>query len=953
MKRAAEQTLTLRALLVAMAMVAMVYVLGLLLEVVGVISPRAITLRRNTSDLLAEHGAIRSHLESMRSVFTGLSQTTGELARRGGALDTTRARALSDPIQARLDSVVAMRASLRLAQAPAEMRLRLAQAVESETAAGLSMLDAVRALEEGRPADANAATFRADALLDSTTTHLDAAQGAVISALLARESELVAATRLVTRWAIGWATLGAALLGFAVWLVRQRVYVPIAQLERAMARVTGGDLSADAGAPRDDELGRLAAHFNAMTNVLRQRAAEQARRHENLTERFGRILDQSSNEIYLFDASTLRFVQANRGALANLGYTIAELTARSPRDLLPETNRKSFDTALDILRRGEQPSVVLTASQTRKDGSVYPVEVRLQLSEAGDPPVFVAVVEDVSERSRLRELNERLRLFAIAEQRLIGSGDLTAALGAITEMSADTLQVARSGVWLLQPDRLTAMDIFDRSSRRHSRGDEIRWQDQRAYLEAVREGEALAAHDACSDPRTAELVREGSARPDVSSQLDFPVRAGGRLLAVLTHEHTGPPRRWSAEEQAFAGSVSGFVALAMEAAERSRLEEQLAKVHKMDSIGRLAGGVAHDFNNLLTAILGYTELARGSVPLKSTIREDLNEIERAARRATELTNQLLTFARHQVVQPRVVDLNALARDADKLLRRLLGEDVELVTLLAPDLGSVRIDPGQFEQVIVNLAVNARDAMPDGGRLTIETHNISLDDAYAAGHAGAVPGDYVQLAITDTGLGMDRETLSRLFEPFFTTKGQGKGTGLGLAICYGIVRQAGGNIWAYSEVGHGSTFKVHLPLVRARPELSTTVIPPVTVPGGKETILLVEDEEQIRELASRTLRDQGYTVHVAANGEEAIAIAAERLAHIDLLITDVVLPLLGGREVVARLRRERPRLPVIYMSGYTRGAVPDVQLQGDRTVFLSKPFTPSELAQRVRAVLDVV
>ena len=387
----------------------------------------------------------------------------------------------------------------------------------------------------------------------------------------------------------------------------------------------------------------------------------------------------------------------------------------------------------------------------------------------------------------------------------------------------------------------------------------------------------------------------------------------------------------------------------MGAPERHRLDEQVAKLQKMDSIGRFAGGVAHEFNNLLTAIVSYVELAQLQVPAGHPVRDDLMEIGKAAGRATELTRQLLTFARHQVVQARVVDVNALTRSADKLLRPMLGKDIKLVTLLAPDLGATLIDPGQFEQVILNLAANAREAMADGGRLTIETRNVTIDEDSVARHAGANTGEYIELAVSDTGRGMDRETLDHLFEPFFTTKDQG--TGLGLAICYGIVRQAGGIISADSENGGGSTFRLLLPRVNAPIEVDTAADSPAATPRGSETILLVEDEEQIRRLTSRVLKGQGYTVLTAADGEEALAIARDQLGRIDVLVTDVVMPLLGGRDLASRLRRERPDLPVMYMSGYTRGVIPDAELQDDGTDFMSKPFVASELVRRIRRLLD--
>ena len=304
-----------------------------------------------------------------------------------------------------------------------------------------------------------------------------------------------------------------------------------------------------------------------------------------------------------------------------------------------------------------------------------------------------------------------------------------------------------------------------------------------------------------------------------------------------------------------------------------------------------------------------------------------------------------------MVQPLVVDLNALTRDAGKLLRRLIGEDIELVTLLDHQPATVRIDPSQFEQVIVNLAVNARDAMPDGGRLTIETRPVVLDTEFANSHPGAVPGRFVQLAVSDTGVGMDQDTLRRLFEPFFTTKDSGKGTGLGLAICYGIVRQAGGNIWVYSEPGRGSTFKVHLPLIEGALAAPEPAAEPQPVPGGHETILLAEDEPQIRDLIMRTLQERGYTVLAALDGEAALGAARDHPGRIDALVTDVVLPLIGGQELATRLRQRQPGLPVVYISGYTAGAIGESDLREESTAFLPKPFTPKELARRLREVLD--
>jgi len=943
---------SIRQVLLSMGAAWVLFLVAVTVATLVLVTPHAAVLQSSAGSLLAEHDVIRARLLALYATRDVVTRELEAAAGGGPRLSPVRAESLHAEIRHRLDSVVAVGASLGLAQVPEEVRVRLAQAVQSETAAALAMADVVRELRLGYGAPAREALGAAEVHLDETARLLAQAQRIAIGDLVAREGELLLTARLITRVALWSAVVGVVLLVLAGWLVGERLYRPIAELERAVVRVAGGDLRAEASVIRQDELGRLATHFNAMTVVLRERAEAQARRHETLSEQFGRVVDESSNEIYLFDATTLRFTQANRGARANLGYGTGELLALTPLEILTEQNREPFLGALAMLRAREQPRVMLSAAQVRRDDSSYPVEMTLQLSDGGDQPVFVAVVEDVSQRSRVRELNDRLRQFALSEQRRIGGGDLPTALTAITAMAAETLRLARSSVWLYTPDHLRCVACHSRGDLAGCLGVEIRVSDEPAYFEALLPGEPIPAHDAAHDPRTRSLVGPDGPRSGIVSELDVPVRAGGRLVAVVVHEHTGELRRWSAEEQAFAGSVADLVALAIEASERTRLEAQLAKVQKLDSIGQLAGGVAHDFNNLLTAILGYAELVLDKLPEEDGLREEIAEIHRAADRGAQLTRQLLTFARTQVVQSRVVDLNELTRGAEKLLRRLLGAHIELATRLDPGLGQVRIDPGQMEQVIVNLAVNARDAMPDGGRLTLETRKVWLDAEYAATHAGTAPGNYAQFSVADTGQGMSRETLARLFEPFFTTKSAGKGTGLGLAICYGIVRQAGGNIWAYSEPGRGTTIKIFLPVV-------TTSESPVAapegvreVPRGRETILLVEDEQQIREVVSRVLGRAGYQVIAATNGREALELAAVHGEEISALVTDVVLPFVGGQEVVAQLRRERPGLPVIFMSGYTQGTILETELQQPRTLFLAKPFTPSDLARLVRELLDV-
>jgi two-component system, cell cycle sensor histidine kinase and response regulator CckA len=397
-------------------------------------------------------------------------------------------------------------------------------------------------------------------------------------------------------------------------------------------------------------------------------------------------------------------------------------------------------------------------------------------------------------------------------------------------------------------------------------------------------------------------------------------------------------------------SVRAIIVNVRDLTERRKLEDQLRQSQKMEAIGQLAGGIAHDFNNLLTAILGYCNLMLDDIPMDNPLRTDLEEIRHAGERAAALTRQLLAFSRRQMLQPQIVDINAIVRQLEKLLRRLLSADVELVTALAPSLPTVKVDPVSIEQVLMNLAVNARDAMPHGGRLTIETAAVDLDEGYTVNHAGVVPGRYIMIALSDTGEGMDEATRSRIFEPFFTTKEQGKGSGLGLATVYGIVKQSGGHIWVYSEPGHGTVFKVYLP----HAEAATAALPrdeqPAALKKGWETVLLVEDENAVRALAREVLRRHGYVVLEARHGVDALRLAERHPDDIHLMITDVVMPHMGGRELAERLATARPKMKVLFMSGYTDQAVMHRHITPG-SAFLQKPFTPEAFARKVRMVLD--
>lgn len=432
------------------------------------------------------------------------------------------------------------------------------------------------------------------------------------------------------------------------------------------------------------------------------------------------------------------------------------------------------------------------------------------------------------------------------------------------------------------------------------------------------------------------------------------VTAGGTLkdVEVSRHRRDGSP----IEISLFAtpvrgpdGRVERVLSMLMDNTERKSLQSQLAVAQKVEAVGRLAGGIAHDFNNLLTAILAPAELLIETLAHDPESVRDVIEIRDAARRAADLTRQLLAFSRRQVLQPRPLNLNDVVTGMTAMLRRLISEDIDLHTSCASELGTVRADPSQLEQVLVNLVVNARDAMPDGGRLTIETANAELDHAYASNQLLATPGSYVMLAVHDTGAGMSAETKARLWEPFFTTKPKGKGTGLGLSTAYGIVKQSGGYIWVQSEPGQGATFKIFLPRVEAAADAMATA-PVDTPPRGTERLLVVEDDDMVRRVTQRTLTANGYDALVASSGGEALLLAETNSYQFDMLVTDVIMPGMSGGELAARMRTIRPDLKVLFVSGYTDDVVVrHGVLEGD-VEFLQKPFTADSLLRKVRDVL---
>jgi len=397
--------------------------------------------------------------------------------------------------------------------------------------------------------------------------------------------------------------------------------------------------------------------------------------------------------------------------------------------------------------------------------------------------------------------------------------------------------------------------------------------------------------------------------------------------------------------------VTAIQVVCRDISDRKKLEEQFHQAQKMEVVGQLAGGVAHDFNNLLTVISGYSEMLIRRLSPNDPTRAFIEEIHKAGERAAMLTRQLLMFSRKAVVERRVLDINALVTDTEKLLRRLIGEDISLATVLCPALGQVKADSGQIEQVLMNLVVNARDAMPQGGKLTIETSNVELDSDYAKLHPEVKPGHYVMVAVSDTGTGMSHETKAHIFEPFFTTKGLGKGTGLGLATVYGIAKQSGGHVAVFSELGQGATFKIYLPPVKEKVPSAKSLHDQKVAPHGNETILLVEDDSAVRGIIKLALQALNYTVLEARNGEDAVRLCERHTEPIHLLLTDVVMPEMGGRQVAERLEACKKGIKVLFLSGYTDDAVIRHGILQAEVAFLQKPFTPMALANKVRDVLD--
>jgi len=600
-----------------------------------------------------------------------------------------------------------------------------------------------------------------------------------------------------------------------------------------------------------------------------------------------------------------RIQRANRAAAALLGLEPSQLTDKYCYEVLHDRAKPLPGCPVQrVLRTGKEERCDIEVARL---GKVFDATVSPLFDSSGTVYGSVHVLRDITDRKREEEA---LRRSAASYRSLI--------LGA----TYGIFRCDRDGKFLAVNPALVAMLGYES------------------------EADLLAAnlvHDVIRDSdegaRLLQQYRQGGRVDGIEAQwrrkdgTPVPVRLSGR---TVLDEH---------------GALEGYEIIAENVSERWHLEEQLRQAQKMEAVGRLAGGVAHDFNNLLTIVTGYSDLLLERLGATDAMRAYVEEIKKAGERAASLTRQLLAFGRRQVLAPQVLDLNTVVTNVDKMLRRLIGENIELSTVLEPELGRVKADPGQIEQVILNLALNARDAMPQGGQLTLETANVELNQGETRTRVSVLPGRYVMLAVSDSGIGMDAETQAHIFEPFFTTKKEGKGTGLGLATVYGIVKQSGGHIWLCSEPGQGTTFKIYLPRVEEAAQPVEAISPGAPLSGGSETILLVEDEEGVRDLARRILELKGYKVITASNPTEAAQVCERHEGPIHLLLTDVVMPTMSGRQLAEHVAFLRPGLKVLYMSGYTDSAIVPHGILKEGTPFLQKPFTPEALAHKVREVLD--
>jgi two-component system, cell cycle sensor histidine kinase and response regulator CckA len=723
-----------------------------------------------------------------------------------------------------------------------------------------------------------------------------------------KASALAAGQRLERRQ-LAIITVGLLAVLLAAWLAHRKLVSPIRRLSDALRKSAAATEPSPVPVSGPAELTALAQDVNALISTVnrellqRRRAEESARESER---NYRLVFEGNPNPMWIYDAETLRFLAVNEAALRKYGYTRDEFLAMTIEDIRPAEDVPQLQALVGPEGPGPERGLVTAGiwRHRRKDGSIFDVDVTSHAHVFDGRPARVVLAVDVTARIEaeraLRHSEARYRdLFENASD-LIAMVDLESRLTMVNEAFVRGLGYTR--------EELIGRPLRDLvPPEQHGRLEEARIQ-------------KLGDTDATTYEH--ELIAKDGRR--------IQVEVATRLIDVE-------------------GQPLGVEAICRDITERRHLEEQLRQAQRLEAIGRLAGGIAHDFNNLLTVISGYADalLEQGD----PDSGEELREIAAAAERATILTRQLLAFSRRQVLQPRNLDLNEVVQGVIPMLTRLIGEDIDLVTSLDPDLDHVVADPNQLEQVLLNLVINARDAMPGGGKLTIATGTTELDESYVADHPEARVGRHTTLSVSDNGVGMDADAAARVFEPFFTTKPVGTGTGLGLSTVYGIVKQSGGNIWVYSEAGRGSAFKVYLPAAEESLAAPPPARPQIAVPTGTETILVVEDEDAVRTLAAGMLERSGYTVLATHSAGEALRLAGDPETTIDLLLTDLVMPEMSGRELAARIVEQLPEVRVLFMSGYADEAVTRHGALDAGTAYLEKPFSARDLARMVRKTLD--
>ncbi|MGE5180028.1 MAG: PAS domain S-box protein [Bacteroidota bacterium] len=626
-------------------------------------------------------------------------------------------------------------------------------------------------------------------------------------------------------------------------------------------------------------------------------------------ERYRRLVELCPDGVFVQSEGSIAF--ANLAGAKMVGADRPQRLFGTPMLELFHPDHRSDARARLEEARAKGPAAPFEEKMIRLDGAVIDVEVAAAPFTYQGKPATQIMARDVTARKESEETLRRQAEFIRAVAESTGEG---------------LYAIDRAG-------RVTFMNPAAEKL--------MGWTREELFLRDLHQMTHYRKPDGSALPRHECAILIAMENRTTIERDDVFIRKDGSMLAVSIS---------SAPLRSASGETVGAVILFHDATERRRLEEQLLHAQKLEAVGRLAGGIAHDFNNLLSVIAGYGELVLADLKEPGPARSRVLEILRATERATGLTRQLLAFGRKQVIEPRVLDLNGTVQDVERMLRRLIGEDVDIALKLAPDVGRIRADAGQIEQVLINLAVNARDAMPRGGKLTIETSNVTLDEDAVRGYLDVKPGHYVRICVSDTGVGMDRETREHLFEPFFTTKEAGRGTGLGLATVYGIVKQSGGHVWVYSEPGWGTTFKVYFPLFGEVAEAGRPALEPGPAPGGTETILVVEDDEMIRSLIRDILESTGYRVLVADDPESGMKAISEQ-EEIHLLLTDLILPGMSGRELVDKVSELKPDLRVLFMSGYSDEAVARHGILEPGLAFLQKPFSRDALVRKVREVLD--